>query len=46
MYSIYKTAIPKSQITLDMKITVDLGIPAVVVPTEKLPLLLPPEKIE
>ena len=45
-YSIYKTAIPKSQITPDMMITVDLGVPAVVVPTEKLPLLLPPEKIE
>lgn len=45
-YSIYKTAIPKSQLTSDMLVTVDLGVPTVVIPTEKLPLLLPPEKIE
>ena len=45
-YSVYKTAIPKSQITPDMLVTVDLGVPAVVVPTEKLPLLLPPERID
>lgn len=34
------------KITPDMLVTVDLGIPAVVVPTEKLPLLLAQEKIE
>ena len=45
-YSIYKTGIPKSQITPEMMVTVDLGVPTIVVPTEKLPMLLPPQKIE
>ena len=45
-YSIYKTGIPKSQITPDMVVTVDLGVSTIVVPTEKLPMLLPPQKIE
>ena len=44
-YIMYKTSIPKSEITPDMLVTVDGSVNTVYVPTEKLPLLTPPQRI-
>ncbi|MCI5115755.1 MAG: RHS repeat-associated core domain-containing protein [Candidatus Electrothrix sp. AX1] len=41
-YTVLKTSIPKSQITSQMRTTVDSGIGTIVVPTSKLGLLPPP----